>query len=215
MSLYGKVYMDRALYMRRPKAYPEAEYTFPAAHTPTGEPAQPNQGNNDRDDPETREVYLKYALVTGSRHVYTDGSGMTIAEGEVSEPRFDAGMYDVYMPQGGTKEEGDTSFVWLSGRQTVANGELFAIREALSLSPKEVELLLRIFTDSLVTLHFLTKAKDSPWKQVGHENEITLRDMLDSIHGRVNRLGDRIPMSFHKANAHTGVVGNTRADTLA
>ena len=87
--------MDISMYMRRPKAYPEAEHTFPAAHTPPGEPTQPNQGNNDGDDPETREVDLKYSLVTGSRHVYTDGSGMTIDEGEVSEPRFGAGMYDV------------------------------------------------------------------------------------------------------------------------
>ena len=110
--------------------------------------------------------------------MYTDGSWMTITEGEISEPRCGAGMpHDIYMPQDGAKEEEDTSFVWHSGRQKVANGEIFAIREALALSPKVGELHLRIFTDSLVTLHLLKKAKYSPWKPVGHETEVTLRNV--------------------------------------
>ena len=39
--------------------------------------------------------------------------------------------------------------------------------------------------------------------------------MLNSILGRVVNLGDRIPVSFHKVKAHTGVIGNERADVLA
>ena len=65
---------------------------------------------------ETSEVNLKYALVGYSRHVYIDGSGMTIREGGVSEPRFGAGMYDVCMPQGGTNEEEDTDLIRLEQR---------------------------------------------------------------------------------------------------
>ena len=60
-----------------------------------------------------------------------------------------------------------------------ANGELFAIREALRLPPKPGETAMRIFTHSLVTLHLLRKARFSPCRLVGHDNEITLRVMLE------------------------------------
>ena len=111
--------------------------------------------------------------------------------------------------------ECDTPMVWHDGRQTVSNGELFAIRDALALPPKEGETCLRIFTDSLVTLQLLWKAKYSPWRLVGHENEVTLHRMLDNIRDRVDALGDRLPVSLHKVKAHTGVVGNERADGVA
>ena len=74
---------------------------------------------------------------------------------------------------------------------------------------------MRIFTDSLATLHLLRKARFSPWRLVGHDNEITLRDMLDNIRDRKNDMGDKIPVSLQKVKAHVGVRGNERADTLA
>jgi hypothetical protein len=108
------------------------------------------------------------------------------------------------MPHGGgAVEEEDTSYIWHTGSQSVANGELFSIREALLTKPKTGERFLRIFTDSLVTLHLLKKAKYSPWKLVGHENELTLKVMLDSIRDRVNDMGDPVAVSFHKVKAHT------------
>ena len=79
---------------------------------------------------------------------------MVIGEGEVSEPRFGASMYDAYV-QGGFKEGADTSFVWNNCRQTMA------------LFPKDGERFLRISTDILVTLHLLRNAKFSPWKTGG------------------------------------------------
>ena len=48
---------------------------------------------------------------------------------------------------------------------------------------------------------------------MGHE--ISLREMLDSIREMVNGFGEIIPVSFHKVKAHTGVIGNERAHTLA
>ena len=216
-SLYEALYNDRVNHMRKPKAYPVAELTFPpGTAAPPGECTQTVRPECDGDHPVTREVSLKYPLEAGYRHVYTDGSGMTITNDETSEERFGAGMYDSYMPvDGGTAVEEDTSFVWHSGRQTVANGELFSIREALETKPRNGERFLRIFTDSLVTLYLLRKAKYSPWKLVGHENELTLRDMLDNIKNRVNDMGDPVIVSFHKVVSHTGVIGNERADLLA
>ena len=81
--------------------------------------------------------------------------------------------------------------------------------------PRKGERIVRIFTDIMVTMHLLKKAKFAPWKLVGHENAITLRDMLDSIRDRVDDLGDKMPVSLHKVKAHTGVIGNERADALA
>ena len=109
--MYEAVYRDIAKHMKRPKAYPDAELTFPATNAPPGEPIQVGQ-LDDEGDPESREVNLKYPLEAGSRHVYTDGSGMTITKDETSEERFGAGMYDPYMPHEGTTAiEKDTSFV--------------------------------------------------------------------------------------------------------
>ena len=50
---------------------------------------------------------------------------------------------------------------------------------------------------------------------MGHDNEITLRVMLDNIRDRKNDMGDNIPVSYHKVKSHVGVRGNERADTLA
>ena len=111
-----------------PQDIPRSGTHVPRCPPTHGEHTQPDQGSGSEEGLENREVNLKYSLVEGPRHVYADGSGMPIGEGEVSEPRFGASMYDKCMPQRGTKEEEDTSFVWNSGRQTVAN------REALSLS---------------------------------------------------------------------------------
>ena len=146
--------------MRRPKAHPGAELTFPSeTAAPPGEHTRTVQPECS-DDPVAREVNLKYPPEARYRHVYTDGSGMTITNDETSEERFGAGMYDSYLPHDSTMAvEEDSSLVWHSGCQTVANGELFAIREALDLSPRVGERFLRIFTDSLVTLHLLKKAK--------------------------------------------------------
>jgi hypothetical protein len=118
--------------MRKPKAYPGAEFTFPTGTSPPPGDTQTTGPIPSSDDPEAREVDLKYRLNEGSRHIYTDGSGMTINKDEISEEKFGAGMYDSYMPHGGgAVEEEDTSFIWHIGSQSVANGELFSIREAL------------------------------------------------------------------------------------
>ena len=211
-TLYECVYAERAARLRTPKAYPKPGNTFPAE-----ERAPPDSS---RMTPvcvgwEERDPVMRYALESGVRHIYTDGSGMLINEGETAEERFGAGMYDEYMVDDDCKEEVDSSFRWETGCQTVANGELFAIREALRLPPKPGETAMRIFTDSLVTLHLLRKARFSPWRLVGHDNEITLRVMLDNIRDRKNDMGDKIPVSFHKVKSHVGVRGNERADTLA
>jgi hypothetical protein len=110
--------------MRRPKVYPGAELTFPAGTiAPPGEPTQTGHPEDNEDNPVSREVNLKYPLEACSRHVYTDGSGMTITSDKNSEERFGAGMYDSCMPIKGTSAvEEDASCVWHSGRQTVANG---------------------------------------------------------------------------------------------
>jgi hypothetical protein len=100
--------------MRRPKAYPSAELTFPSgAATPPVDRTRAVHPEHEGDHPVTREAKLKYPLRAGTRHVYTDGSGMTITKDETSEERFGAGMYDSYMPvEGGAAVEEDTSFVY-------------------------------------------------------------------------------------------------------
>jgi hypothetical protein len=42
-----------------------------------------------------------------------------------------------------------------------------------------------------------------------------LKVMLDNVRDRVNDMGDPVAVSFHKVKAHTGIIGNERADLLA
>ena len=162
VSLYDAVYTAKTRHVRSPKAYPGSEFTFPrqcaTAPMAPGLDVRQQVGS----EPQHRVPWPKYPLTPGTRHVYTDGSGMIVTEEETSEQRFGAGMYDVFVPHGGANEEHDTPMVWHQGRQTVSNGELFAIRDALALPPREGETCLRLFTDSLVTLQLLWKARYSP-----------------------------------------------------
>ena len=117
----------------------------------------------------------------GHVHVYTDGSGMDMEVEEAKVKRFGAGVYS----QGFTRDEdGDPGidpsyhrrgiFTWENGKQTVANGELFGICEALNTECEEGETDLFLFTDSMVTIHLIRKGIMRPWLLMGHEHDDTI-----------------------------------------
>jgi ribonuclease HI len=150
--------------------------------------------------------------------------------------RFGAGVY----AHGSDKNMGEDAenspsyhrrgiFTWENGKQTVANGELFGICEALNAECEEGETDLFLFTDSMVTIHLIRKGIMRPWLLMGHEHEDTIKELLRKIssRGKVRAggteggtvssptSGEIVRVHLHKVRAHTGVRGNEVADAFA
>jgi ribonuclease HI len=127
----------------------------------------------------------------GHVHVYTDGSGMDMEVEGTKVKRFGAGVYSHGFARN-AGEDADTSpsyhmrgiFTWENGKQTVANGELFGICEALNTECEEGETDLFLFTDSMVTIHLIRKGIMRPWLLMGHEHEDTIKEFLRKISRR-------------------------------
>jgi ribonuclease HI len=153
---------------------------------------------------------------TGHAHGYTDGSGKPVeSEGEVIE-KFGGEMYtlDLCVGEGGVEEEfsNEYSCIWENGKQTVANGELFAVAEILELGLRPGITDLFIFTDSMVTFHLIRKGVHKPWMLIGHEHEGTITSLLENIREKESH---GITVHLHKVLAQSGVGGDEKADTTA
>jgi len=156
-------------------------------------------------DPEAlQQAYPQRRLaIDTAQQIYTDGSGQTSAEG--SGARIGAGVHDARSGREITIDP-----CGLGPTHTVHRGELVAIQFALQLCAGNED--VRILTDSQASMDGIRNYIQKPSHMQTHKYRDLLKDTVARLAARGR---NNLRTTIAKIAAHTGIVGNERADEVA